>query len=185
MGLFKKKQKLTEEEKEQRLDALEQRITKSIKKLEGIKQNYFAGMMQARQKKLPAQEKQFRASLARCIAQIHMQEGTLMSLQLQRQNKEFSSNQADFMNSINMISEDIDYNYGRTNLKKVEKSMAKSKFILKKQEEDLDKVLELDQISNIEDAESGRYQSYNDEIDGMIEGYETNVGGRSYNKINN
>lgn len=185
MGLFKKKAKLSEEEKEQRLDALEARMSKSIKKLEGMKANYFAGMMQARQKKLPTQEKQFRASLARCIAQIHMQEGTLMSLQLSRQNREFSSNQADFMSSIMMISDDIEYNYNHTNMKKVEKSMLKSKFILRKQEEQLDQFLELDQYSNIEDAESGRYQDYNNEIDGMIDGYESNPKNRSYEKINN
>ncbi len=180
MALFKKKPKMTEEEKEQKLDALEERMTRSIKKLEGMKGVYFDGMMKARAKKLPNQEKQYRASLSRCIAQIHMQEGALMTLQLNRQNKEFSLNQADFMDSILMISKDIDFNMKQTNVKKVEDAMLKSKFALKKQEENLDRVLELDQYSSVEDVDSGRYAEYGSEIDGMIESYE----GPSYNSNN-
>ena len=184
MALFKKKPKLTEEEKEERLDKLEERMSKSIKKLEVLRGNYFNGMMQAREKKLPNQEKQFRASLARCIAQIHMQEGTLMSLQLARQNKEFSANQSDFMGAIMQISEDIEYNFDQTNVKKAEKAMLKSKFVLKKQEEQLDQFLELDQYSNIQDAESGRYHDYQNEIDSMIEGYEESPSShRHYEKV--
>lgn len=181
MGLFKKKPKLTEEEKEAKYDAVEARMVKSIKNLEGLKKQYFAGLMQARAKKLPAQEKAYRASLSRCIAQIHMQEGALMNLQLTRQNKEFAGCAKDFVDSIMMISEDIMTSTKGVNVKKVEDSMLKSKMYLEQQEKNMDEILEVGRYNEIESADSARYAEYDAEIDGMIEASE----GPAYNSVNN
>ena len=182
MSIFKRKPKMSEEEREQKLDAAEMKMKKSIANLENLKKTYFVGLMQARQKKLPLQEKRYRGALSRCIAQIHMQEGALMDLQLMRTNKDFSESQQLFMNSVLLISEDIATNYKKTNVKKVEDARDRINFNIGKQEEDLERVLRTGETSSESLADLDRYQEYGAEIDSMIESVEGPLMGSNSNR---
>ena len=181
-AMFGKKKKMTEEEREQQLDNAEAKMKKSIANLESLKKTYFMGLMQARQKKLALQEKRYRGALARCIAQIHMQEGALMDLQLMRTNKDFSESQSLFMDSVMMISNDIERNYKKTDVKKVENARMKINFTVGKQEEDLERVLRTGEMTDDMFNDNERYQEYGNEIDSMIESVEGPLMGSNGNR---
>ena len=181
MGLFKKKHKLTEEEREAKYDQAENRFIKNIKQLEDYKKQQFAILMQCRAKSLPENERQARASLARIIAQIRMQESALMSLRQTRLDREFAGATKDFFDCVIMISEDIMQSTKGVDLKKVEKAMDMNQFNMEKTERNLDQMLEVGNTNNVNALESGRYAQYDAEIDSMIA---ANEGGSSVGGVN-
>ncbi|MCR4660939.1 MAG: hypothetical protein K5765_02930 [Clostridia bacterium] len=171
--MFKKKEKKSpeelEKEREARLDAAEKKLQIGIMKLEKTKDTFFNGMMLARQKGLKVQEQQYRANLSKCMAQIKMQEGSLMTLQLARQSKELVEAQKDFVDCLGMISKDIEVNQKKTNIKKVEDEYLKAKFAVQKQSEGIDELLELDKYSDIASQDIGKFSEFDAEIDAMID----------------
>lgn len=169
----KKKEKKSkaelDSEREARLDATEKKMQLGIMKLEKTRDTFFNGMMEARKKGLKVQEQQYRANLSRCLAQIKMQQGSLMTLQLARQSKDLVEAQKDFIECLGLISQDIDVNSKKTNIKQAEDQYLKAKFAVQKQSEDIDQLLELDKYSDVASQDIGKYGEFDQQIDEMIE----------------
>ena len=181
MGLFHKKKKLTDEEREAKYDAAEQRFAKNIKRFEDMKKVYLAQLLQCRAKKLP-EEKTARAALAKCISMIHQTESALMRLQLTRADREFAVATKDFFDCVIMISQDVMDSSKGVNLKKVEEAMNRTQFEINKQEDNLDRMIEIGDTNDVSSMESGRYSQYDAEIDSMIQ---ANEGKSSVGGVNN
>ncbi len=164
----KKTKEQLELEREQRLDNAEKRLRLGIASLEKSKVEFFNGMVEARNKNLRTQEQQYRATLGKCMAQIKMQTGTLMTLRLARQSRDLVKAQREFVECLGLISEDIVGDQKKTNVKKAENQYLKAKYAVDKQSENIDSLLDLDRYSDIADAESGKYSEFDSEIDDML-----------------
>ena len=164
----KKTKEQLEQEREARLDGAEKKLRLGIMSLEKSKGEFFNGMLEARRKGLKTQEQQYRATLSKCMAQLKMQEGALMTLRLARQSRDLVAAQREFVDCLGIISKDIDVNQKKTNVKKAENQYLKAKFAVSKQSEDIDNLLELDRYSEVADAETGKYSEFDSEIDSMI-----------------
>ena len=164
----KKTKEQLEQEREVRLDNAEKKLRMGIKSLENSRAEFFNGMMEARRKGLQAQEQQYRATLSRCMAQIKMQEGALLTLRLARQTRDLVAAQREFVDCLGIISKETVTDEKKTNIKKTEKQYLKAKFAVGKETEKIDNFLELDKYSDIADMETGKYSEFDSEIDAMI-----------------
>ena len=172
MNLFRR-HKLSQEETDQRLDKWEEDTKKKLRYIEGCKNEDFMGLIEARRKNLKEQQEEYRMSLIRLMATANRIESILSSFRLQRINHQFSNVVKDFMQNTLLMSKDISTNYKKTNIKKVENVLLKTKFITKVQGQELDKFIEMDHYSDIDSVDSAKYQQLEKDVDSMVDAYES------------
>ena len=184
-----KKPKLTEAElarqREERIQATAQRLKMIILKMEKQKNEFFAKVLEAHEKGLPAQEEQARGLMRKCMATYQQASGMLMTLELAVQSRDLAELNRQFVECIGSLSQDMVVNTKKTNIKKTEKQYLEALYRAGQQTQQLDQMLELGQYAQIATADSDKFTEFDDEIDAMLQqaGISTTVSGSSTTKI--
>lgn len=184
-----KKKKLTEaelaREREERIQATAQRLKMIILKMEKQKNEFFAKVLEARQKGLPAQEEQARGLMRKCMATYQQANAMLMTLELAVQSRDLAELNKQFVECIGSLSQDMTVNTKKTNIKKTEKQYLEALYKAGQQTQQLDQMLELGQYAQIATAETDKFTEFDTEIDGMLEqaGLSATIPGSNTTKI--
>ena len=177
--MFGKKKKISPEEaakeRERRLGELSDKLNQQIAAIGRQKQILVGKVLEAKGKNLPAQEKQARGLLGKCLATEKRVSGMLMTLELAVQSRDLADLNRQFVECIGEISSEIDLSVDKTNVKGAEKKYMHALYKVEQQAEMLDGMLDRgDFAAATAYAEQGDGVSdYEEEIDALIENAES------------
>ena len=162
------KKKHSDEETVKRLNEVEEDTVLSIKRLEDNKDFLLNGLVEATEMNLESQMKNYRDALKKCLAQIQMENNFIFSLRLARANLDLSRIQRSFMESLYLVSKDIEFNFKKTDVKKAQNSYMKSTFLLNKQSKQIDEFISVGAYTDVDINEDIKYKEYDKQVDAML-----------------
>ena len=161
-----------EQEREERIERVSTQIR--LISMNKKKDSLVSQVVEAKRRGLPAQEKQARGLLSRCLASIKRIDGMLMTIELAVQSRDLAKLNCEFVQCIGDLADDISTSVGKTDSKKAEGKYMKALYNANRQLEQIDKLLEAgDYAATISDA--GQDIQFEEEIDVLIKEAESGV----------
>lgn len=156
-----------EQEREERIERVSTQIRTQLISMNKKKDLLVSQVVEAKRKGLPAQEKQARGLLSRCLVSIKRIDGMLMTIELAVQSRDLAKLNCEFVQCIGDLADDISASVGKTDSKKAEGKYMKALYNANHQLEQIDKLLEAgDYAATISDA--GQDIQFEEEIDVLV-----------------
>lgn len=172
----KKKQAAPQIPLEEKLEQTEKKLTMQLLKLQKQKNETLAGLLDARRHGLSAQEERARALLRRYFAAEQQINGMLLSMKLTVQERDLASLTKNFVECIGDVSRELTRSVSKTDSKTAEREYLRAMYASRRQEEKLDRMLEVGDFSRLEEADGGKYSEFDSQIDELIVRAETLAG---------
>ena len=164
----KKKQVAPQMTLEERLEQTEKKLTLQLLKLQKQKNETLAGLLDARRHGLSMQEERARALLRRNFAAEQQINSMLLSMRLTVQERDLASLTKNFVECIGDVSRELTQSVSKTDAKKAEKEYLRAMYASQRQEEKLDRMLEVGDFSLLEEVDSGKHSEFDSKIDELI-----------------
>ncbi|MBR2337157.1 MAG: hypothetical protein IKA61_04340 [Clostridia bacterium] len=190
MPIFSKKNKKSPEEikkeREAKIASTSNSLRLQIVTLEKKKEVLLGKVMEAKNKGLKEQELQARNLLKQTMAAIKRENGMLMTLELAVQSRDLAQLNANFLESIGSLSDDI-LSSGKVtseaNAKRIGNKFLRAVYESNQQKERIDDMLAIGDYSSVISSDGDQYAEFDDEIDSMLENaQDTQVGYNTPNR---
>lgn len=180
MGLFNKKPKKTPEElkkeRDAKISATSTKLKQQILFLEKKKDIALSKVVEAKKKGLKDQEMQARGHLKQVMASIKRENGMLMTLELAIEARDLAELNTNFLESVGTLSDEI-ISSGKTNsaakTKKISDKFMRAVYESNQQKDRIDGMLAVGDYAAVMGQDSDQYSEFDDEIDGMVDNFET------------
>ena len=176
MSFFSKKPKKTPEEikadRDAKIAATQKSIKMQIAELENKKNGIVKKVVECKNKGLKEPEVQARNMLKQIMASINRQNSMLMTLELAIESRDLAELNANFLESIGSLSDEILKSgdaVSDAKTQKVNDKFLKAIFESKQQKERIDTMLDVGEYASIVGQESDQYSEFDDEIDSLVE----------------
>jgi hypothetical protein len=176
MALFSRKPKKTPEEiakeREAKIASTTNSLKLQIRNLEKKKDILLKKIIEAKQRNLPEQEAQARALLKQVLAAIKREYGMLMTLELAIESRDLAQLNADFLESIGVLSDDI-LSAGdiasESRTKRIGNKFLRAVYESNKQKERIDEMIAVGEYASVINSDTTQYAEFEDEIDSLVE----------------
>ena len=177
MAIFgKKKNKKSPEEmrkeREAKIASTSNTLRLQILTLEKKKDLLLRKVMEAKQKGLRDQEAQARNLLKQTMAAIKHENGMLMTLELAVESRDLAQLNANFLESIGALSDDILASgdvVSNSNSKKIGNKFLRAVYESNQQRDRIDEVLATGEYASAIGQDSDKYSEFDEEIDSLLE----------------
>lgn len=191
MSIFTKKPKKTpaeiQAEREAKIKDTSKSIRLQIATLEQKRETILRKVVEARQKGLKEPETQARNMLRQIMASIKRENSMLMTLELAVEARDLAQLNANFLESIGSLSDEIlgsGVKVSEAQTKKIGDKFLRAIYESNQQKERIDTMLEIGEYSSVLSQDSDSYSEFDDEIDCLVESAEANAAASqaSYNR---
>lgn len=191
MAFFTKKPKKTPEElkaeREEKIAATSKSIRLQIAALEEKKKGIVRKIVEAKSKGLKEPEMQARNMLKQIMTSINRESSMLMTLELAIEARDLAELNANFLESIGSLSDEI-LKSGQTvsdaKVQKTNDKFLRAIFESNQQKERIDAMLDVGQYADIVTQDSNQTAEFDDEIDALVNEAETEIASTpSYSRV--
>ena len=182
MAFFNKKTKKTPEqikaERDERIAATSKNIKIQIAALEDKKKNIVRKVVEAKNKGLKEPEAQARNILKQIMTAINRETSMLMTLELAIEARDLAHLNANFLESINTLSDEILKSGDATsnaNVRKTNDKFLRAIFESNQQKKRIDDMLDVGEYANVIANDGDQYSDFDDEIDSLVQDAEMEV----------
>lgn len=163
-----RKPKLTEAERQEKIDKVLTNFSVQLRKLDKTKQFLVGKVVEAKKLNLKNEEQKARNLLGNCLGQIHRTLGMQMQLELFIQERDLSNLSQSFLECLGSIADEVENNVSKSTAKKAKKRYMKTMYNLSEQKGRIDDILDDGDRAMQYDADSGKYEKFEDEIDSLV-----------------
>lgn len=182
MSIFSKKPRKTpaeiQAEREAKIKDTSKSIRLQIATLEQKRETILKKVVEARQKGLKEPEIQARNMLRQIMASIKRENSMLMTLELAVEARDLAQLNANFLESIGTLSDEIlgsGTKVSEAQTKKVGDKFLRAIYESNQQKERIDSMLEIGEYGSVLAQDSDSYSEFDDEIDYLVENAEANT----------
>ena len=166
---MKKTQEEISKERQEKINATLDSFNVQLKQLAKQKVTLLSKLADARRLGLAKQEQQARALLGNCLAQEKRVLGMQMQMELAVQQRDLSNLEQSFLDVVSDMSNEISSNVTKSKIKKSKKKYLKSIYNASQQNDRMDEMLRMGDVALTAEADMGKFNEFDDEIDKMLE----------------